>query len=123
MPATTPHLKAEAALAPLASRYVDVEALPWQPTRFEGIEIKVLFEDKERGLCTQLVRMAPGSKLTLHEHVDIEQTYVLQGSLKDHQGEATVGNFVWRPAGSRHEAWAPNGALLIGIFQQPNTFF
>jgi anti-sigma factor ChrR (cupin superfamily) len=67
--------------------------------------------------------MAPGATLTLHEHVDIEQTYVLKGSLKDDAGEATESNFVWRPAGSRHVAWAPNGALLIGIFQQPNTFF
>jgi anti-sigma factor ChrR (cupin superfamily) len=123
MPATTPHLKAIEAMAPLAARYVDVETLPWQTTRFPGIEIKVLFEDRERGLMTQLVRMAPGAKLTLHEHVDIEQTYVLEGSLKDDAGEATQGNFVWRPAGSRHVAWAPQGALLIGIFQQPNTFF
>jgi hypothetical protein len=33
------------------------------------------------------------------------------------------GSFVWRPAGSRHVASAPDGALLLGIFQKPNQFY
>ena len=27
------------------------------------------------------------------------------------------GEFVWRPAGSRHSAWTPEGGLMIAIFQ------
>lgn len=115
--------QAVAALDPLASRYVEVAALPWQATPFPGIEIKMLYQDKERGLMTQLVKMAPGSTITFHEHIDIEQTYVLEGSLKDEEGECMKGDFVWRPAGNRHTATAPNGALLIGVFQKPNIFF
>ena len=38
-------------------------------------------------------------------------------------GEAGAGSFVWRPAGSRHVARAPNGALVLGFFLQPNKFF
>ncbi len=34
--ALTPHVPAHAALAPLASRLVDVDALPWQTTRCGG---------------------------------------------------------------------------------------
>ena len=35
-----------------------------------------------------------------------------------------AGQFVWRPAGSRHEAWAgPEGGLMLGMFQIPNRFF
>ena len=30
--------------------------------------------------------MAPGSELTDHQHVDIEQSWVLQGSLVDQEG-------------------------------------
>ena len=112
-----------AKLAPLSSRYIDVEALPWQPTRFPGIEIKVLMEDPDTGLQTVLTRMAPGTVLTDHMHVQIEQSWVLEGSLVDHEGEVTAGNFVWRPAGSRHVAHAPKGALVLGFFLQPNTFF
>lgn len=112
-----------AALPPLSSRYIDVPSLPWQPTRFPGIEIKILVEDPDTGLQTVLTRMAPGSVLTDHMHTQIEQSWVLEGSLVDHEGEVTAGNFVWRPAGSRHVAHSPNGALVLGFFLKPNTFF
>ena len=120
----TPGMEAaHAKLAALSSRYIDIDALPWEPTRFPGIENKTLMRNPETGLQTVLTRMAPGSVLTDHMHVDIEQTWVLEGSLVDHEGEAKAGSFVYRPPGSRHTASAPNGALLLGIFQRPNTFF
>jgi hypothetical protein len=49
-------------------------------------------------------------------------TYVLEGTLEDDEGVCMAGNFVWRPAGSTHEAVAPNGALILGIFMKPNYF-
>ena len=122
MVATTPHARGHETLGALASRYVDVGGLPWQPTRFAGIEIKVLMEDKETGLLTALTRFAPGAKLPVHEHVDLEQTWVLEGSLIDDEGEAGVGDYVWRPAGSRHMAHAPDGALVLSFFLRPNRF-
>ena len=98
----TPNARNHEGLAALASRYVDVASLPWTPTRFKGVDMKVLMEDKETGLSTALVRFAPGATLPDHEHVDLEQSFVLEGSLEDHEGVATAGNYVWRPAGSRH---------------------
>jgi len=124
MSAHTPGLDAaHAALSPLASRYIDVPSLPWQPTRFPGVDIKVLMEDPETGLQTVLTRMAPGAVLTDHAHAAIEQSFVIEGSLVDHEGEVTAGNYVWRPAGSRHVAHSPNGALVLGFFLQPNVFY
>jgi anti-sigma factor ChrR (cupin superfamily) len=120
----TPGLQAQHERLPAqSSRYIDVPSLPWQPTGFPGVEVKVLMEDPESGLQTVLTRMAPGAVLTDHMHVGVEQTWVLEGNLVDHEGTATAGNFVWRPAGSRHTASAPDGALLLGIFQKPNQFF
>jgi len=123
MAITTPNAKNHAGLAGLASRYVDVEALPWVPTRFKGVDMKTLMEDKETGLLTALVRFAPGAVLPDHEHVELEQTWVLEGSLEDHEGVATAGNYVWRPAGSRHDARAPNGCVTLSFFLKPNKFF
>lgn len=40
--AVTPHVAEHASLNPLASRLVDVDALPWQTTRFKGIVYKPL---------------------------------------------------------------------------------
>jgi anti-sigma factor ChrR (cupin superfamily) len=121
--ATTPNAANHAGLAALASRYVDVEALPWVPTRFEGVDLKVLMEDKETGLLTALTRFAPGAKLPDHEHVELEQTFVLEGSLVDDEGTATAGNYVWRPAGSRHDAYSPDGCVVLSFFLKPNKFF
>jgi anti-sigma factor ChrR (cupin superfamily) len=122
MTATTPYLANEDMLGPLASRYVDVESLPWKPTPCPGIEMKVLLEDKDTGLLTALFRWQPGSELTLHEHIEVEQTFVLEGSLVDDKGEVTAGNYVWRPKGNRHIAKSPNGALVLSIFFKPNIF-
>jgi anti-sigma factor ChrR (cupin superfamily) len=123
MVAVTPDIKGQEQLPQSVSRPVAVADLPWHPTPFPGIDQKVLLRDEERGLITALVRMAPGAKLPLHEHVDIEQTYVLEGSLADDEGnDITAGNYIWRPAGHRHVAWSPKGALLIGIFLKPNVF-
>lgn len=122
MTATTPNLTNEDMLGPLASRYVTVDSLPWKPTPCAGIDMKILLEDKETGLLTALFRWQPGSELTLHEHVEVEQSFVLEGSLEDDEGEVTAGNYVWRPKGNRHTARSPNGALVLSVFLKPNIF-
>jgi anti-sigma factor ChrR (cupin superfamily) len=71
MTIVTPDARNHAGLAALESRYVDVAALPWVPTRFKGVEMKMLMEDKETGLMTALVRFAPGATLPDHEHVEL----------------------------------------------------
>jgi anti-sigma factor ChrR (cupin superfamily) len=120
--AHTPHLSGEESLHELASRYVSVDQLPWKPTPTPGIDMKVLLEDKDSGLLTALFRWEPGTALDLHEHVEIEQTYVLEGSIVDDEGEVTAGNYVWRPKGNRHLARSPGGALVISFFLKPNKF-
>ena len=124
MSAVTPKVKAHEQLAPLASRFVAAESIPWEKTVYEGVEVKTLIVDPATGLMTQLLKMAPGAKLPDHEHVLIEQTWVLEGSLVCGEGTCRAGQFVWRPAGSRHEAWAgPEGGLMIAMFQIPNRFY
>lgn len=124
MSGVTPGAPQHASLPPMASRFVDVAELPWQKTRYPGVESKTLVVDRESGMATLLMKFAPGAKLPHHEHVLIEQTYVLEGSLVCGEGECKAGEFVWRPAGSQHEAWGgPQGGLMLAIFQVPNKFF
>lgn len=108
--------------SPLDSRYVNVDELPWKPTPTPGIDMKILLQDKDTGLLTALFRWAPGTELALHEHVEVEQTYVLEGSIVDAEGEVTAGNYVWRPRGNRHVARSPRGALVLSFFLKPNVF-
>ena len=124
MSGATPNARNHAQLPPLASRFVEVAKLPWEKTRFAGVEAKTLLVDRESGIVTSLMKFAPGARLPDHEHVRIEQTYVLEGTLLCGEGECKAGDYVWRPAGSRHEAWAgPEGGLMLAIFQIPNKFF
>ena len=112
----------------LLSRVVRAKDLPWQPTRFPGCHTKTLLFDPKSGLVTLLFKMDPGAELPDHEHVLIEQTYILEGSLVDKEGpdagiEVGAGEFVWRPAGSRHAAWSPKGGIFVAMFQIPNKFY
>src|SRR5258706_17548 len=71
MTATTPFLQRAEKLGPLASRYVEVESLPWKPTPCPGIDRKVRLEDPETGLLTPLFPWQPGSELACgHVKVD-----------------------------------------------------
>lgn len=123
MTITTPGYGFPAGLGPMQSRLVEIEKLPWTPTPYAGIDMKILVKDENTGLMTALFRWQPGSVLPDHEHVELEQTWVLEGSLVDEDGEVTAGNFVWRPGGSRHVARAPRGALVLCFFLKPNKFF
>ena len=70
------------------SHVVRPAAMEWQKTRFPGCEVKPLLFDRETGLVTALMRFAPGAVLPDHEHVKIEQTFVLEGKLVDKEGPA-----------------------------------
>lgn len=118
----TPGCPTANALPPLASRFLKVDELPWKETQVPGIDMKILMQDKEAGLLTALFRWQPGTELPLHEHVEVEQTFVLEGSIVDEEGEVCAGDYVWRPRGNRHIARAPNGALVLSFFLKPNLF-
>jgi quercetin dioxygenase-like cupin family protein len=104
MDAVTPKSKHDT--ADTHSHVVRPTGMEWKKTRFPGCEVKGLLFDKATGLVTALMKFAPGATLPDHEHVKIEQTYVLEGKLVDKEGPAqglTVGpgEFVWRePTGT-----------------------
>ena len=104
------------------SRFVDVSQLAWEPTRFPGIKMKMLWQDEDSEAFTALFLLEPGARLPQHRHSGVEQTFVLEGSLVDEEGACTAGNFVWRRAGSVHSAYSPDGCLSVGVFQKPNEF-
>ncbi len=104
------------------STYVKPQDIEWAPTPFEGISIKVLYEDKEKGETTCLLRWAPGACLPMHKHAAIEQSYVIEGSFRDHDGICRAGEYVWRQPGSFHETHSDEGAVILAIYRKPNIF-
>ena len=97
--------------------------LEWKPTRFDKISIKVLYEDAAKGEMTCLLKLEPGAYVPFHKHPELEQSFVLEGSVEDHDGVATAGDYIWRKPGSLHDNRSPGGAVLLAIYRKPNIYF
>ena len=104
------------------SVYVKPQNIAWEPTQFDGIWIKVLYEDKAKGELTCFLKWEPGATLPMHKHPEIEQTYVIEGSFYDHDGICRAGEFVWRRVGSFHETHSDEGAVILAVYRKPNVF-
>jgi anti-sigma factor ChrR (cupin superfamily) len=104
------------------SVYVKPQEIAWEATQFQGISIKVLYEDKSKGEMTCLLKWEPGATLPMHKHAEIEQTFVIEGSFYDHDGICRAGEFVWRRVGSFHETHSDEGAVILAIYRKPNVF-
>lgn len=103
------------------TKIVDVNSMPWQDSPFPGIKIKMLWHDEASGASTILFKFEPGAKTPRHEHTALEQTFVLEGGLSDHDGTIRAGNYAVRIAGSVHQAQAlPEGSVHIAFFSGKN---
>jgi anti-sigma factor ChrR (cupin superfamily) len=107
---------------PEGSVYVKPQEMDWKPSQFEGIEIKVLYQNEAEGEMTCLLRWQPGATLPFHKHPEIEQTWVLEGSFYDHDGICRAGEFVWRHPGSMHETRSDEGCIILAVYRKPNIF-
>ena len=104
----------------LASRFIETTSVPWIENG-PGHKSKVIYYDPVTDMLTILSKLDPGARIPQHTHEDLEQTYVLEGSLLDEEGECTAGNFVIRAKGSRHSPTAPKGCTMIVFFLKPTA--
>ena len=102
------------------STFLDLTKMAWEPSGFPGVWTKTLYEEPS-GRRTTLTRFEPGATLPRHRHVGLEQSFVLEGSLVDDEGECTAGNFVIRAKGSRHAPKAPKGCTMLVFFLKPTA--
>jgi quercetin dioxygenase-like cupin family protein len=54
----------------------------WEKSPLPGIETKLLFQDRENGTSTRLVRFLAGTRYPRHAHAGREEIFVLEGSLR-----------------------------------------
>ena len=105
-----------------SSTYVRPQEMAWAPTQFDKVYMKVLYQDKAKGELTCLVKLDPGAKLPMHVHPELEQAYMIEGSMSDHDGVCRAGEYVWRTAGSYHENQSDEGAIVLAIYRKLNIF-
>ncbi len=98
---------------------VDSGALPWHPSPLAGVERRPLERDgDEVARATSLVRYAPGSRFSPHEHGGGEEFLVLEGVFSDEHGDYGPGTYVRNPVGSAHAPCSAAGCTILVKLRQ-----
>ncbi len=90
---------------------LDLEALPWRPTRFHGVRWLRLAE--VGGDQAVLIQMDPGSSYPPHRHRGIEEVLVLQGGYRDELGLHQAGAYL------RYDAESVHTPVAVGDSEAP----
>ncbi|MDQ3816820.1 MAG: cupin domain-containing protein [Acidobacteriota bacterium] len=84
----------------------------------EGVAVKQLYVDAERGTVTSLFKLQPGASLPIHFHAGTEECLVLEGDLRTDEIVLHRGDYHCAPKGSRHPLiMSVTGALLLIVAQ------
>jgi len=68
--------------------------------------------------ATSIVRYAPGSSFSRHEHGAGEEFLVLDGVFSDEHGDYSAGTYVRNPPGSGHSPYSENGCRILVKLRQ-----
>jgi len=68
--------------------------------------------------ATSIVRYAPGSKFSRHEHAIGEEFFVLAGVFSDEHGDYPAGTYVRNPPGSGHSPFSTGGCRILVKLRQ-----
>jgi len=70
-------------------------------------------EDAEKGIRTWLMKVEPGAYSPMHDHSEVEQIYVLEGTFYDQDQTYGPGDYIIRAAGAMHTAGSKDGAVVM----------
>jgi anti-sigma factor ChrR (cupin superfamily) len=91
---------------------------PWQ-----GVRVKRLFVDKERGTVTTLFKMAPGSRIPSHRHHSIEECLVIEGDYHINGEQLGPGDYHCAMPGSTDETLTTIGGTTFVLVSAPDHEF
>lgn len=89
-----------------------LDDLDWQESPVDGISYATLYHNAAHDERINVVRLQPGAVSPLHEHDEIEEIFVIEGSLTDEFGHYPAGTWLRFPTGSRHAPYSETGAVL-----------
>ena len=81
---------------------IDLDAVPFEPTRHPGVSIHFYRSDRASGHAAVMIRMEPGASYPGHRHDGPEELLVLQGGFRDERGVYRAGDYARFEAGSAH---------------------
>lgn len=92
----------------------------WQPSPMASVDRMMLDRDGEEiARATSIVRYAPNSEFSAHEHTGGEEFFVLEGVFSDEHGDYPAGTYVRNPIGSSHQPRVgPEGTTIFVKLRQ-----
>jgi len=106
------------AVSEIASdQFVSIHAADgqWQKVQ-DGVLLKKLYVDQATGIATSLVRMMPGTSLPAHQHLGVEQFFVIEGDCNVAGQRLGPGAYHRAATGSTHETtYTVDGTLFLLI--------
>ena len=87
---------------PAKSRTIRAGEGRWYRQQVDGLDVMPLSVDKERGIATILMRLAPGTVLPAHDHQGAEESFVVSGSCRIGSVSLREGDFHHVDAGQHH---------------------
>ena len=103
------------------SRQVIIESSKsdWIRSPESGVERIMLDRiGDEVARATSIVRYAPESSFSSHEHAKGEEFLVLDGVFSDEHGDYGAGTYVRNPPGSGHKPFSKNGCRILVKLRQ-----
>ncbi|QLC23071.1 cupin [Parasphingopyxis sp. CP4] len=88
--------------------------IDWVASPMPGVERQMLDRiGEEVARATSLVRYAPQSYFSEHEHGGGEEFFVIDGVFSDETGDYPAGTYVRNPIGSRHTPHSDDGCTIF----------
>jgi quercetin dioxygenase-like cupin family protein len=102
----------------------DASALPWSPTGWPGVWMKVLQQAGSNGGMTGMMRMEAGSSIPAHAHTSADQmVFVVDGDLVEAGVSYGPGTFLVARAGAPHGPHGSSGGcVLLSWYSGPPDF-
>lgn len=89
---------------------IDTRQAEFRPGQVPGLSVLPLHSSGTENVA--LVRWAPGTKFTAHQHWGGEEVFVLEGTFQDEHGTYPAGSWIRSPHMSRHAPWSDEGCLI-----------
>lgn len=103
----------------------DTSRAPWEEFHVEQtgarFPVKLAFSDPDTGMQVFMLRYPAGFTNEWHCHTHGHGMYVLDGTLRTHDGDYGPGNWVWFPEGGwmEHGATEDNDVTMLFVTNKP----
>lgn len=96
-----------------AQKVIDTYAASWYQGMVEGLTVMPLHEFE--GEHVALVKWAPNTQFSSHQHWGGEEIFVIQGTFHDEHGTYPQGSWLRSPHLSRHKPFTKDDGALIYV--------